>query len=82
MSMTLGHNPHRTFLKIKGIDMNYAVEEIYKNGNVELLEMPEFDKPVGVLVIFPENRKKIGKLGGLFKDFTVSAVTSGSILKS
>ncbi len=62
--------------------MNYAVEGIYKNGNVELTEMPEFDKPVGVLVIFPENKKKIGKLGGLFKDFTVSAVTSGSILKS
>lgn len=61
--------------------MNYAVEGIYKNGNVELTEMPEFDKPVGVLVIFPENRKKIGKLGGLFKDFTVDYDRLGQDLK-
>jgi hypothetical protein len=51
--------------------MNYAIEGIYKNGNVELIERPEFHKPVGVLVVFMENKKKIQKLGGLFKDFTV-----------
>ena len=51
--------------------MNYAIEGIYKNGNVELMETPEFHKPVGVIVIFPKNKKKIAKLGGLFKDFTI-----------
>jgi len=51
--------------------MKYAIEGIYQNGKVELIETPEFHKPVRVLVIFPENKKKIVKLGGLFKDFIV-----------
>jgi len=48
--------------------MNYAIEGIYKNGKIELFEMPKFQKPVEVMVIFLENRMKIKKLGGLFKD--------------
>ncbi|MBF0260095.1 MAG: hypothetical protein HQK62_14925 [Desulfamplus sp.] len=51
--------------------MNYAVEGIYKNGNIELIEKPQFHKPVQVLVLFLENKNKIRKLGGLFKDFDV-----------
>jgi hypothetical protein len=51
--------------------MSYAIEGIYRNGNIELIETPEFHTPVGVLVIFLENRKKIRKLGGLFKNFAV-----------
>ncbi len=51
--------------------MNYAIEGIYKNGNVELVETPEFHSPVGVLVIFMENKRKLGKLGGLFRNFSV-----------
>jgi len=35
--------------------MNYAIEGIYKDGNIELIEMPQFPKPVGVKVIFLEN---------------------------
>ena len=51
--------------------MNYAIEGIYKNGSIELIETPKFPKPVGVLVIFLENQKKIRRLGGFFKKFTV-----------
>jgi len=52
--------------------MNYAIEGIYKNGSIELLETPEFHKQVKVMVIFLENKRKITKLGGLFKNFTVN----------
>lgn len=48
--------------------MNHAIEGMYKDGKIELIEMPKFHKPVGVMVIFLENRKKVIKLGGLFKD--------------
>jgi len=51
--------------------MNYAIEGTYKNGKVELVETPVFHKPVEVLVVFLENKRKITKLGGLFRDFTV-----------
>lgn len=56
---------------MEGYCINYAVEGIYRDGNVELVDTPEFHNPVGVLVIFLENKKKIGKLGGLFKDFPI-----------
>lgn len=61
--------------------MNYAIEGIYKNGTVELIEMPEFHKPVGVVVIFLENKKKIRRFGGLFKDFDVDYDKIGQDLK-
>jgi hypothetical protein len=51
--------------------MSYAIEGIYKNGSIELIKTPEFHLPVEVMVIFFENKKKIIKLGGLFKNFTV-----------
>ena len=51
--------------------MNYAIEGIYQNGSIELIKTPEFHKPVEVMVIFLENNKKIKKIGGLFKNFTV-----------
>jgi tRNA/tmRNA/rRNA uracil-C5-methylase (TrmA/RlmC/RlmD family) len=51
--------------------MNYAIEGIYKNGSIELIETPEFHRQVKVMVIFLENKRKITKLGGLFKNFTV-----------
>lgn len=61
--------------------MNYSVEGIYKDGKVELAESPDFHRPVGVLVIFPENKRKITKLGGLFRDFTVDYDRIGEDLK-
>ena len=61
--------------------MNYAIEGIYKNGSIELIETPKFHKAVGVIVIFWENRKKIRKLGGLFKNFTVDYDKIGQDLK-
>ena len=42
--------------------MNYAVEGIYKNGSIELIEKPKFHKPVQVLVLFLENKNKIRNL--------------------
>ena len=51
--------------------MSYTIEGIYQNGSIELIETPEFHKPVEVVVVFLENKKQIRKLGGLFKDFTV-----------
>ncbi len=51
--------------------MNYAIEGIYNNGSIELIEKPDFPKPVGVLIIFLENKKKISKLGGLFKNAAI-----------
>lgn len=51
--------------------MNYAIKGIYKNGVIELTQTPEFHSPVEVMVIFLENKKKITKIGGTFKDFTI-----------
>lgn len=52
--------------------MNYAIEGIYKNGNIELAATPQFQKPVGVVVIFLNTQNKIKKLNGIFKHFTVN----------
>ena len=51
--------------------MNYTLEGIYYNGNIEFIKKPEFDEPMEVLVIFGESNKKIKKLGGLFKNYAV-----------
>jgi len=40
--------------------MNYAIEGIFQNGNIELVETPEYHNPVGVLVIFLEQKKQTG----------------------
>jgi|GEM_PF-984314 hypothetical protein len=61
--------------------MNYAIEGIYKDGNIELIEMPQFPKPVGVKVIFLENKKEIRKLRGLFKNYDVDYDKMGLDLK-
>lgn len=44
-----------------------AVKGIYHNGVIELLEKPALKKTEEVLIIFPEKKKKIAKIGGLFK---------------
>lgn len=41
---------------------------IYKNGKIELIENPFFIEPMEVLVIFPEKKKKITKIGGMYKN--------------
>ena len=61
--------------------MNYAIEGIYKDGNIELIEIPQFPKAVGVKVIFLENKKEIRKLGGLFKNYDVDYDKMGLDLK-
>jgi len=44
-----------------------AVKGIYHNGMVELIEKPGIKGSAEVLVIFPEKKKKVAKIGGLFK---------------
>jgi hypothetical protein len=61
--------------------MSYAIEGIYKNGSIELIGTPKFHRPVEVMVIFFENNKKIKKLGGLFKNFTIDYDQIGQDLK-
>ncbi len=48
-----------------------AVKGIYHNGMVELIEKPGIKGSAEVLVIFPEKKKKIAKIGGLFKEHTI-----------
>jgi hypothetical protein len=48
-----------------------AIQGIYKNGTIELIEEPEFSEPVEVLVVFPEKPKVIKQIGGLFKNKTI-----------
>lgn len=49
-----------------------AVKGIYHNGMVELIEKPEIRGSAEVLVIFPEKKKKIAKIGGLFKGHKIN----------
>lgn len=44
-----------------------AVKGIYHNGMVELIKKSGIKGSAEVLVIFPEKKKKIAKIGGLFK---------------
>ncbi len=44
-----------------------AVKGIYHNGMIELIEKPGIKGTAEVLVIFPEKKKKMAKIGGLFK---------------
>ncbi len=48
--------------------MNCAIEGVYRNGTIELTETPPFEEPVTVLVVFLNKRRRITKLGGMFKD--------------
>ncbi|MDO8445963.1 MAG: hypothetical protein Q7T53_07680 [Deltaproteobacteria bacterium] len=44
-----------------------ALRGIYHKGIVELIERPGSQAISEVLVIFPEKKKKVYKVGGLFK---------------
>ncbi|HHT9146149.1 MAG: DUF104 domain-containing protein [Candidatus Brocadiaceae bacterium] len=46
-----------------------AIKGIYHNGMIELIEKPETQETSEVLVIFPDKRKKIAKIGGIFKNY-------------
>lgn len=48
-----------------------AVKGIYHNGIVELLAKPETKGIEEVLIIFPEKKKKIAKIGGLLKGYKI-----------
>jgi hypothetical protein len=45
-----------------------AVKGIYKDGMIELIEKPKFPGPIEVLVVFPEQKRYVKKIGGRFKD--------------
>lgn len=48
-----------------------TVKGIYHNGIVELLKKPEAIEPSDVLVVFPQKKKKIFSIGGLFKNHVI-----------
>jgi hypothetical protein len=49
-----------------------TVKGIYHNGVVELIEQPETRETSEVLIIFPDKKKKIAKIGGLFKGYDLN----------
>ncbi len=49
-----------------------AIKGIYHNGLIELIEKPETQETSEVLVIFPDKRKKIAKIGGIFKKYDIN----------
>lgn len=49
-----------------------AIKGIYHNGVIELIEKPETQETSEVLVIFPEKKKKIAKIGGIFKSYDIN----------
>ena len=49
-----------------------AIKGIYHDGVIELIEKPETQETSEVLVIFPEKKKRISKIGGLFKNYDIN----------
>lgn len=49
-----------------------AIKGIYHDGVIELIEKPETQETSEVLVIFPEKKKGILKIGGLFKNYNIN----------
>ena len=49
-----------------------AIKGIYHDGVIELIEKPETQETSEVLVIFPEKKKGISKIGGLFKNHGIN----------
>lgn len=48
-----------------------AIKGIYHNGVIELIEKPGIKGTAEVLIVFPEKKKKIAKIGGLFKGYKI-----------
>lgn len=48
-----------------------VLKGIYNKGVIDLFDKPKFQEPIEVIIIFPEKQKKIKKIGGLFKNFTI-----------
>jgi hypothetical protein len=59
-----------------------ALKGIYHNGMVELIEKPGIKGTAEVLVIFPEKKKKIAKIGGLFKGHKIDYAAVEKELKN
>jgi hypothetical protein len=45
-----------------------SIKGIYHNGIVEPIIKPKIDIPTEVIIIFPDETKKITRIGGLFKN--------------
>ncbi len=58
-----------------------AIKGIYHNGVIELIEKPETQETSEVLVIFPDKRKKIAKIGGIFKKYDINYAEAEEELK-
>ncbi|MCR4292016.1 MAG: hypothetical protein NUV76_03965 [Candidatus Kuenenia sp.] len=49
-----------------------AIKGIYHNGVIEFIEKPETQETSEVLIIFPEKKKKIAQIGGIFKNYDIN----------
>jgi len=49
-----------------------ALKGIYRNGLIELIESPDTQETTEVLIIFPDKKKKVSTIGGLFKDNVIN----------
>ena len=58
-----------------------SLKGIYHNGVIELLEKPETEKPTEVMILFPEIKKQISRLQGLFKGTPIDYNALDSDLK-
>jgi len=56
----------------KEVFLMNTVKGIYHDGIVELIEKPEAIEPAEVLVVFPQKKKKIVSIGGLFKKHNIN----------
>lgn len=48
-----------------------AVKGIYHDGIVELIEKPKIKDLTEVIIIYPDSKKSINKIGGLYKNYTI-----------
>ena len=49
-----------------------AIKGTYKNGKIELSQQPIYSDPIEVLIIFPEKKKQVKKIGGLFRGASIN----------
>ncbi|HOP31223.1 MAG TPA: hypothetical protein P5120_12720 [Spirochaetota bacterium] len=45
-----------------------SIKGIYHNGIVEPIIKPKIDIPTEVIIIFPDEAKRVTKIGGLYKN--------------
>ncbi len=49
-----------------------ALKGIYHDGIIELIDRPDTQETSEVLIIFPEKKKKVSSIGGLFRGYDIN----------